>query len=86
MTDKPQIPPLKPCPFCGRCLALIEYIAGHTRPHVICGDELECGTEGPYADNEAAAIAAWNTRAGDANDEARTLEERRIMDGWRNNE
>ena len=53
---------LKPCPFCGGCNAELEYLAGYTRPHVICGDKFNCGTEGPFADDEAGAIAAWNTR------------------------
>ena len=48
---------LLPCPWCG---------SADIKPHggsrwLYC---MSCKSEGPYSDNKAAAIAAWNRRAG----------------------
>ena len=52
------------CPFCGAEVSWIRIGAAY---RVAC----RCGAEGPAYHTEAAAIAAWNQRAGD--DEATRL-------------
>lgn len=51
---------LEPCPFCGSH----DVETGHGSSfYVHCN---ECGVDGPWNDDdEAAAIAAWNTRPGE---------------------
>lgn len=51
-----------PCPFCGNSEPFMRY-----EWQVCCGQygtsETSCACEGPFADSEAEAIAAWNHRA-----------------------
>lgn len=62
--------PLKPCPFCGAAGSLTKAMADHGGWIAACtGDDCPCN---PWVDatpeegGKAAAIAAWNRRAGDA--------------------
>jgi Lar family restriction alleviation protein len=50
-----------PCPFCGETKRLSVACLGVS--YIACSG---CHTEGPTADDDVAAIAAWNQRAADA--------------------
>ena len=62
---------MRECPFCGATEPTHHIILLHSsNPEVtpdsgVYGYCITCGTSGPEADTEAAAIAAWNQRAGD---------------------
>jgi Lar family restriction alleviation protein len=61
-TDKPEGDELKPCPFCGGKAEMMDYERlkdGNLEFHVDC-TMCDCCTV--VYDNEAEAIAAWNTR------------------------
>ena len=48
---------LKPCPFCGRELLVVEGWKG-----CVWVECINCNTEGPDKDTESEAIEAWNKR------------------------
>ena len=47
-----------PCPFCGQKNLVCEDVSCEEY-NVIC---LDCNTNGPFAENKRAAVAAWNKR------------------------
>lgn len=51
---------LRPCPFCGSSHVYSKNRGTADKHWVTCRD---CGTDGPFLDDESAAIAAWNRRA-----------------------
>ena len=59
---------LKPCPFCGNEDLSVEPVR-MTKPiwYVYCGG---CFVDGPEAESEASAKAAWNTRVHFVDEEA----------------
>jgi Lar family restriction alleviation protein len=62
MTEREEA--LLPCPFCGVSPFAPIYDDWPINKHFVICDE--CATEGPHADTEAEAIAAWNRRAPSA--------------------
>ena len=59
---------LKPCPFCGKSKTLFvdhdEYYGHDDFYYVVCCiSDYGCGTTGPAASSEQAAIVEWNRRA-----------------------
>lgn len=54
---------LKPCPFCGGDAYIDDDTMGHS---VVCCKNIECRAQGPFRPTDDEAIAAWNTRASDA--------------------
>lgn len=57
---------LKPCPFCGGEAKIISPLGWGNVRAVECGNSDNCAATGPWFSDEKHAIAAWNTRASDA--------------------
>lgn len=56
-----EVTQLKPCPFCGSAAKIIAPLGyGNVRASE-CSNS-DCAATGPWAANQAEAIAAWNTR------------------------
>ena len=62
---------LKPCPFCGKCFAVIfkeptywENSINGYQYQVVCDAQNEgCGASAGYSDTTREAVEAWNRRA-----------------------
>lgn len=65
---------LKPCPFCDKTNL---EIVGAVNQWVQCQNH-KCQCEGPVGKSSAKAVAAWNTRPGDAVIEAA----QKVADAW----
>lgn len=89
MTHPTVTQALSPCPFCGGEAKVVAPLGWGNVRSGECGNR-NCSATGPWARNEAEAIAAWNTRATEASTAARiaALEAekarlRSTVDGWR---
>lgn len=79
---------LKPCGHCGGEAYIDDDTMGHS---VVCCKNIECRAQGPFRPTDDEAIAAWNARATDAENQRLRVEvealrkalEQIAMNNWR---